>query len=104
MVILLVVLSVLTLLSFCWAGLLSYFCFKILTNNFDLQDRLKVHNEFFDEILLTMSEDTVFLRSSLAKKFSLDIPETAEMNKLLLSFENKLALIKSTIEQYKREE
>jgi hypothetical protein len=97
-------LLVLCFFSLAWSAFVSFVTFKTLKSNFELQDKMKVHYDFFDEILSVIVQDSVFLRSSLVKKLSLDIPEVKELNSSIISFENRLSQVKLAIDSYKKSE
>lgn len=101
MTIVIVICLILVLLFGAWSSIVTYVGYKLLKSNFELQDRFLVYDEFFDEILETMKDDTTFLRSSVAQKLSAEIPEVKQLHHDFITFENKLVNISNAIKAYK---
>ena len=104
MTLLLVVLSLVTLFSLSFSIIACYVCYKTLRANFEMQDKMKEYNRFFTLMMDTLQNDTGFLRSTLLKKMSLEVPETREVNSALIKFQDNLEAIRNTLRAYKMTE
>lgn len=98
-----VIFSILLFISLITSTIASIFCFKTVDKNFELQDKLQQYSKFFEILVDTIQNDTVFLRSELARtiKGADNIPSYKELNSSLIQFESHMVAMEQALKEMK---
>lgn len=98
-----IVFSVLLLLSLVASTSAIIVCYKVVMKNFELQDSIQQYSKFFEILVKTIQEDTIFLRSELARtlKGAEQIPQYKELNSAIIQFETHVQAIEQALKELK---
>lgn len=80
---------------------LGFLVYNAMKSNFALQDIVDSYYGFLEDVNFIINNDVDFLRSELAKKLSLNIPEVRELNHALSKLQNNLQIVKVTVAKFK---
>lgn len=96
-----IVMAVLCCLMVILTALAANFAYRAVKKNFEMQDRMKEYNKFFELITEVLEQDTQFLRSELIQRLSMEMMETKQLNSAIVRFQTRLEAIKVSLREYK---
>lgn len=83
-----------------WVGVFGFAAFYAMKTNLAYQNQIKEYGRFFEILLDTLTEDTVFLKGELARTIKAEqIPQYKELNHGLLTFETHIQAIRDAMRE-----
>lgn len=93
-----IILALLMLGLIVLSGAMGLFVYYAMKNSLAYQSQIKEYGRFFEILLDTLTEDTVFLRSELARTIKADqIPQYRELTHGLVTLETHVQAIREAM-------